>query len=352
MMQFGAMQMAAGGGGGGSRLAPLGRIRMSGSNSATNLRAGSGISQTQGALQVARRRRPPEVAGEKNTGTLMKAATGNGSTKLATGNSSKKVDVEDRNVNSFFAQWERRMGDARNELIEEEQTLRRHQRWREEEKNRKERQKAAAGVLPTGGQKEKNSTTSTASKESKEQTPGGSARAKLPRASSIPVFHAFDDDDSPASSPPPSGASPSFSTTGGFKGKRTSVGDFLNPAVEENHEEGRDAYEKMWRDHDTRWQAFQEEPPNTIRKQEVPWPPCEGDILEFTEKIWAPGHPRQAYRIACRRWHPDKFLQLYGDRIPEGDDRQAIEDALNGLIQSINQQWERQVIRSGIIAAH
>merc|ERR1719428_1411041 len=300
----------------------------------------------------------------------------------------EKKEEEHTNVNGFFAQWERRMFDARSELLEEEQTLRRHQRWREEEKRKEEmrkttekrgRQAAASGkntpsskdtskTAAGGGRPELSgedspaAATSNSSKDARntDHLPTRRGSEKTSKSSSIPVFHGFDDDDRPDWAPPPSSKFPGGKTSDSFFSpddesgipsfnRRTKLDDFLNPDLGERSlddakdlAEGREAYEKIWRDHDTQWQKFQEEPPDLLRKEDVPWPPVEGDILEFTEKLWAPGHARQAYRIACRRWHPDKFLQLYGERIPSSEERVAIEEALNGVIQSINQQWERQ----------
>ncbi|CAD7923820.1 unnamed protein product [Amoebophrya sp. A120] len=71
-----------------------------------------------------------------------------------------------------------------------------------------------------------------------------------------------------------------------------------------------------------------------LRYSDIPWPPVNGDILEFCEALWAPGHPKQAYRIACRRWHPDKFLALYGHRI-HPDDKEQVENRLKEVFQDI-----------------
>lgn len=110
--------------------------------------------------------------------------------------------------------------------------------------------------------------------------------------------------------------------------------------------DGASKYLKAWESHDAAWAAFQAEPPDRVVVDNVPWPPCNCDILEFCEKLWAPGHPKQAYRIACRRWHPDKFLHIYGSRVPP-EDLQDLTSQLNQVFQEVTSQWQRKALLVG-----
>lgn len=103
--------------------------------------------------------------------------------------------------------------------------------------------------------------------------------------------------------------------------------------------EGAEAYLKEWERHDQAWATFQAKPPNPLLPSSVPWPPCNGDILEFAEKLWAPGSPKRAYRVACRRWHPDKFLQRFGELVPQTD-MPDLTSRVNEVFQAITAQWE------------
>lgn len=99
---------------------------------------------------------------------------------------------------------------------------------------------------------------------------------------------------------------------------------------------GASLYLDAWQKHDAAWAMFQAEPPDRVSAETVPWPPCSEDVLEFSEKLCAPGYPKQAYKIACRRWHPDKFLQLYGALVLPGD----LPD-LTSRLNEVFQAWRR-----------
>jgi len=103
--------------------------------------------------------------------------------------------------------------------------------------------------------------------------------------------------------------------------------------------EGAEAYRKEWERHDEAWASFQAKPPNPLLPANVPWPPCNTDVLEFTEKLWAPGSPKRAYRVACRRWHPDKFLQRYGELVPQTE-IESVTSRVNEVFQAVTAQWE------------
>lgn len=104
--------------------------------------------------------------------------------------------------------------------------------------------------------------------------------------------------------------------------------------------QGAELYLREWQEHDSAWDHFQHEVSSPLTEDKVPWPPCAGDVLEFYERLLAPGQPRQAYHLACRRWHPDKFLQHYGSLVlPEH--MPSIVSRLNTIFHSLTVQWER-----------
>eukprot|EP00927_Polykrikos_kofoidii_P032186 TRINITY_DN27494_c0_g2_i1.p1 TRINITY_DN27494_c0_g2~~TRINITY_DN27494_c0_g2_i1.p1 ORF type:complete len:268 (-),score=34.45 TRINITY_DN27494_c0_g2_i1:34-768(-) len=95
----------------------------------------------------------------------------------------------------------------------------------------------------------------------------------------------------------------------------------------------------LWERHDDAWNDFHIAPPCPLSLETVPWPPCAADVLHFYEKLQSPGEQRLAYRIACRRWHPDKFLQHYGSSV-EPQDMPALTLRLTEVFQTIKAQWE------------
>jgi len=103
---------------------------------------------------------------------------------------------------------------------------------------------------------------------------------------------------------------------------------------------GADLYLRQWELHEKAWNQFQEQPPCPLSEDSVPWPPCNTDVLEFCVRLQAPGQRKQAYRIACRRWHPDKFLQHFGSLVlPE--DLPSLTARLNDVFQAVTAEWER-----------
>mmetsp|Transcript_22590 Transcript_22590/g.48234 ORF Transcript_22590/g.48234 Transcript_22590/m.48234 type:complete len:263 (-) Transcript_22590:78-866(-) len=113
------------------------------------------------------------------------------------------------------------------------------------------------------------------------------------------------------------------------------------PRLQSTYElsEGAAQYLLEWELHDEAWALFHEKPPYPLSVDCVPWPPCNKDVLEFCERMHAPGERKQAYRIACRRWHPDKFLQRYGSLVvPE--DLPGLTMRLNDVFQAVSTQWE------------
>eukprot|EP00928_Gymnodinium_smaydae_P098888 TRINITY_DN92_c1_g3_i1.p1 TRINITY_DN92_c1_g3~~TRINITY_DN92_c1_g3_i1.p1 ORF type:complete len:249 (-),score=55.42 TRINITY_DN92_c1_g3_i1:51-797(-) len=94
-----------------------------------------------------------------------------------------------------------------------------------------------------------------------------------------------------------------------------------------------------WELHDEEWERFHESAPDPLYVEMVPWPPCNDDILEFYELLKSEGDRKRAYREACRRWHPDKFLQRYGSAVPAGE-LKYMTFRVNEVFQAITSQWE------------
>lgn len=100
---------------------------------------------------------------------------------------------------------------------------------------------------------------------------------------------------------------------------------------------GRDA----WVSHDEAWERFQDQPTEPLYVEAVPWPPHIDDVLDFYEQVHSLGDMKKAYRLACRRWHPDKFLQRYGSLVP-ADELPYMRFRINEVFQAITAQWERE----------
>eukprot|EP00933_Yihiella_yeosuensis_P072328 TRINITY_DN8068_c1_g1_i1.p1 TRINITY_DN8068_c1_g1~~TRINITY_DN8068_c1_g1_i1.p1 ORF type:complete len:221 (+),score=24.98 TRINITY_DN8068_c1_g1_i1:46-708(+) len=105
--------------------------------------------------------------------------------------------------------------------------------------------------------------------------------------------------------------------------------------------EGAEIYLKEWQKHDEAWMDFQNSCPCPLSVEHVPWPPCKEDVLEFCQRLQAPGKWKTAYRIACRRWHPDKFFQLYGSNISDDEEKAGLTLRLNDIFQAVTKQYER-----------
>lgn len=131
------------------------------------------------------------------------------------------------------------------------------------------------------------------------------------------------------------------STGGG--GGRTSCKSLppSRPRYMRDVSEGADLYLREWALHDQAWTRFQDRPPFPVSVGSVPWPPCNDDVLEFCERLQAPGQRKLAYRIACRRWHPDKFLQHYGSLVYP-DELPGLTSRINEVFQAVTSQWERR----------
>ena len=68
---------------------------------------------------------------------------------------------------------------------------------------------------------------------------------------------------------------------------------------------------------------------STISYKDIPWP----SQASFKDLRWARGNRKQAFHKLAKMWHPDKFLQRYGERL-KPEDRQDVEAALKATFQS------------------
>ena len=101
-------------------------------------------------------------------------------------------------------------------------------------------------------------------------------------------------------------------------------------------------YQKLWASHESAWIGFSELPPHNISYSSIPFPPCDTDILEFTERLnKLECDPKSAYIIACKRYHPDKFFQRFGASLVECD-IPRITGRLNSITQCITTKWKQR----------
>lgn len=98
-------------------------------------------------------------------------------------------------------------------------------------------------------------------------------------------------------------------------------------------------YRELWKAHEHNWKLFNDEPPAVVRFESIPFPPCDSDVLEFTADVNKLNRDmKAAYRHACRRFHPDKFMQRFGHQIVN-DDIPRVVSRLNEITQAINHQY-------------
>jgi hypothetical protein len=90
-------------------------------------------------------------------------------------------------------------------------------------------------------------------------------------------------------------------------------------------------YVAMWLDHERAWAAFEAD--EEISRS-IPWPPCDADILEFMGRANPGLSPKEIYRLACRRWHPDRW-QRFLSGLPEMEQAEVIE-RVNAVFQALS----------------
>lgn len=98
-------------------------------------------------------------------------------------------------------------------------------------------------------------------------------------------------------------------------------------------------YRELWKAHEHNWKLFHDAVPSSIRFESIPFPPCDSDVLEFTAEVNKLNRDmKAAYRHACMRFHPDKFMQRFGNHILN-DDIPRVISRLNEITQAINHQY-------------
>jgi hypothetical protein len=101
-------------------------------------------------------------------------------------------------------------------------------------------------------------------------------------------------------------------------------------ALEPVDKEAAAEYEAMWKEHERDWTTFETDDFSTT----VPWPPCDADVMEFLRRCNPGLAENDVYHLACRRWHPDKFVQRFFVRIPTNEQALVLE-RLNSVFQAI-----------------
>jgi hypothetical protein len=107
----------------------------------------------------------------------------------------------------------------------------------------------------------------------------------------------------------------------------------------EPHDNAFPTYREMWLNYENEWTLFSKAPPEIVRFDSIPFPPCDQDILEFIGRFNSLEQDmKSAYRLACRRFHPDKFMQIFGS-VVHASDQERIRSRLTTITQSINTQY-------------
>lgn len=104
-----------------------------------------------------------------------------------------------------------------------------------------------------------------------------------------------------------------------------------------NHPE---EYQKLWTENEAKWMEFASTHGNQISYDSIPFPPCDKDVLEFVMGNNSNRNSNAAFKRACMRYHPDKFMQQYGSFLV-GSDSVRIIARLNAITQSINSEWHK-----------
>ena len=67
----------------------------------------------------------------------------------------------------------------------------------------------------------------------------------------------------------------------------------------------------------------------------VPWPALDAASLGLDVRCFSAAERRQAYRAASLRWHPDRFVQGFGNALCD-DEREAILQRVTQVSQAVN----------------
>lgn len=116
-------------------------------------------------------------------------------------------------------------------------------------------------------------------------------------------------------------------------------------------EDKKDAKARKWQVHDTRWDELETRTRATssgetsteqlvLGYDDVPWPPKMNKLLEKTSRGAEPGSRelKAAYHQLVRRWHPDKFVGKFGNRLL-ATDREKILARVNAVANALNAAW-------------
>ena len=110
-------------------------------------------------------------------------------------------------------------------------------------------------------------------------------------------------------------------------------------------------YQRLWTENEAKWKEFVCDHASRITYDSIPFPPCDQDVLEFSQLTGSrrPGS-RADYKRACMRYHPDKFMQQFGSCLDK-DDLAKIVARLTSITQSINSEWQKNKRRCASLAA-
>jgi len=87
---------------------------------------------------------------------------------------------------------------------------------------------------------------------------------------------------------------------------------------------------------DRRWERFNKDTPSVVRMKDIPFP-CEealkGTGLSATNK-------KKMFKEWARRWHPDKFMQGFGNKL-DVREKEAIGERVKATFQSIQASFQK-----------
>ena len=111
-----------------------------------------------------------------------------------------------------------------------------------------------------------------------------------------------------------------------------------------------DEYQAIWQHHELLWARFESSSDDSITVDSIPFPPCDADVLDFLFQSNRDLDAKAVYQLACRRWHPDKFIQIFGSRI-SSQDLEVVKQRLNSISQEINVKWDAEKLRFDRLAS-
>jgi hypothetical protein len=100
--------------------------------------------------------------------------------------------------------------------------------------------------------------------------------------------------------------------------------------------------DSAWEIHELAFSAFLDAPPAVLTIENVPFPPFEQDAFRYLIKTYKGLTRKDVFKIACQRWHPDKFMQKFGNTI-ETSEKEKIQSKLNSIFQAINSSYAKSI---------